>query len=150
MSYSITTRIGIDAGHRLLKHEGKCKHPHGHRYEFLITCGSVGLDAVGRVVDFSVVKEDVGGWLLDKWDHGFIYEQGDPIGPMLAQLGAKSFAVTHPPTAEYLAKFLYEIAKQEFEPTQRWRGVEILRVRLYETPNNYADYPGNIQIHEAC
>ena len=59
----ITRRLEIDSGHRLMKHEGKCRNYHGHRYVFEATVEGPGLDEVGRIVDFSVIKERLGGWL---------------------------------------------------------------------------------------
>lgn len=40
------------AGHRVVGHENKCRHLHGHNYRVTFYCESQELDGVGRVVDF--------------------------------------------------------------------------------------------------
>lgn len=137
MGTSITTSIGIDAGHRLLDHEGQCRNVHGHRYTFEITCEAKELDAVGRVVDFSVVKSVVGGWLNQYWDHGFIVQAGDPlIDLFMGPVPTKFFLFWTAPTAERLAEYLFHKATHLLKPYQ----VRVVKVRCHETPNNYADY----------
>lgn len=131
-----TRRLEIDAGHRLLKHEGKCRNYHGHRYVFEVTCEAPELDEVGRVVDFSVIKEKVGTWLDTHLDHGMVLETGDPLAEELFKLGMKVYTVSFPPTSENLARFVYGIAFSEFQGTP----VKVVRVRCYETPNCFSDY----------
>ena len=41
----ITRRMpAVDAGHRLQRHESKCRSLHGHRYEFELTVEAAELD----------------------------------------------------------------------------------------------------------
>ncbi len=53
---SCTRRIEFDAAHRVMRHEGKCKHLHGHRYALEATFSASGLDALGRVIDFAAFQ----------------------------------------------------------------------------------------------
>lgn len=71
----------ICAGHRVVGHEGKCRHLHGHNYRvhFVVEAEDGGLDNLGRVVDFSVVKEKLCMWLEDNWDHKFLHWDKDPL-----------------------------------------------------------------------
>jgi 6-pyruvoyltetrahydropterin/6-carboxytetrahydropterin synthase len=69
----------ICAGHRVTNHESKCQHLHGHNYRIHFTCVANGLDDVGRVIDFSVVKERLCMWLEDNWDHKFLAWEKDPL-----------------------------------------------------------------------
>ncbi|AVJ51791.1 6-carboxytetrahydropterin synthase [Pantoea phage vB_PagS_Vid5] len=90
----------ICAGHRVVGHESKCRHLHGHNYVFhfkvqpnrparLVMSGSLtggklkikdpDLDTVGRVVDFSVVKTTLCQWLEDNWDHKFLHWDQDQL-----------------------------------------------------------------------
>lgn len=133
---TITRRVEFDAGHRLTNHESKCRNVHGHRYVVLITVRAPQLDDVGRVIDFGKVKEIVGGWLDERWDHGFIAQSSDPIIPWLAQHEMKTYVMDKPPTAENMSKLLYQKADVLLAPL----GIEVVNVRLYETPNCYADY----------
>ncbi len=131
-----TRRIEFDAGHRLQKHESKCRNVHGHRYVVDITCESESLDEVGRVIDFSEIKRIVGGWIDDKLDHGFIFEATDPFGLALATIETKVYVVPFSPTAENLVVFLAAQAQFLLKPA----GIKVTHVRLYETPNGWADW----------
>jgi 6-pyruvoyltetrahydropterin/6-carboxytetrahydropterin synthase len=128
----ITRKLEFDAGHRVLGHEGKCRHLHGHRYVAEITCQAPRLDSLGMVVDFSVIKSKVGGWLDANWDHNFICHPEDPIA------GLWSLQEYANPTAENMAAYLYSIAWQLL----RTHHIDVTAVRLYETPNCWADYIG--------
>jgi 6-pyruvoyltetrahydropterin/6-carboxytetrahydropterin synthase len=134
---TITKRLEIDAGHRLLKHEGKCRHVHGHRYAFEISVSAAKLDDVGRVVDFGVIKERVGAWLDNAWDHAFIAQEGDPIVWWLVSNQQRYAQVDCPPTAENLARLVFEKAVDLLPPT-----VSVRAVRCWETPTSSADYTG--------
>ncbi len=136
--HTITRLLEIDAGHRLMNHESKCSNVHGHRYRFEVTCSAEALDAVGRVVDFGVIKELVGGWLDANWDHGFIYERGDAIGEAVALAGHKVFMLEVPPSAENMVTFVHQIA----ESLLVQHGLTVTNVRCYETPNCFADSMG--------
>ena len=134
----ITKRIEIDAGHRLLKHEGKCRNAHGHRYAFEITVEAPALDGCGRVVDFGVIKARAGGWLDDTYDHGFIVQEGDPLlAPLLAS-GGKVVVVDAPPSIENFVRWVFNGAAIALDGT----GVTVVHVRGYETPTSWADYAG--------
>lgn len=135
MSYQITRKIEFDAGHRLVKHESKCRNVHGHRYTAEITVEAAALDDCGRVIDFGAIKEIVGGWVDEKWDHGFLMERGDPIAIWLEANAMKAAVLDFPPTAENLAQELLRVAYGLL----RDKGIRVVRVRLWETPNCYAD-----------
>lgn len=138
MSESTITRIlEIDAGHRLLRHESKCRNAHGHRYKFEIKMAGA-LDDVGRIIDFGVVKSIVGGWLDENWDHGFIVQNGDPLADALIADGSKVFVTTVPPTAENLAAMLADIVA----PMLAEKHIRLVNVRCWETPNCFADSGG--------
>lgn len=96
MSYTVIRSHEICAGHRVVGHESKCRHLHGHNYKFhfkvapklKVTAPSNGqgltleknkLDSVGRVIDFSVVKTTLCQWLEDNWDHKFLHWEEDPL-----------------------------------------------------------------------
>jgi 6-pyruvoyltetrahydropterin/6-carboxytetrahydropterin synthase len=101
---------------------------------FEITVTAHELDDVGRVIDFSAIKELVGAWLEANWDHAFIYELGDPIGDFLQIHKEKSFSMHVPPTAENLANFVLSLSQQllPFE-------IKVLSVKCHETATCYAE-----------
>jgi 6-pyruvoyltetrahydropterin/6-carboxytetrahydropterin synthase len=132
-----TRRLEFDYGHRLLNHEGKCAHVHGHRGVVEIQCAAEQLDHVGRVIDFSEVKSIVGGWIDDHWDHAFIVGSDDhKMQQFLEENQQRHFVLSDEPTAERLVEHLAYAAKVLLRP----RGIEIQRVRLYETPNGWAEW----------
>lgn len=139
-----TRRLEWDAMHRVPGHEGKCKAFHGHRYVAEITCRAPDdqLDDVGRVVDFGVIKARVGQFIDDRWDHTAILwsEDEDPAVKAIAESNAAHgrpvYWLAKPPTAEYIAEELGRVAGVCLQGT----GVEVVSVRVYETPNCRADW----------
>ena len=106
----------ISVGHRVVGHEGKCRHLHGHNYRIHFSIEGPKLDSVGRVLDFSVIKEKLCMWLEDNWDHKFLAWQHDDFmlclyGSFLppeaeAEFGQSVVWVPFNPTAENMAAFL--------------------------------------------
>ena len=137
-----TRRLAWDAMHRIPRHESKCAAFHGHRYTADITCLAPELDDRGRVVDFGVVKERVGTWIDDNWDHTAILMDGDPdpAVPALAESNAARgrpvYWTQAPPTAEVIAAELARVAQELLADT----GVTVVAVRVWETPNGWAEW----------
>ena len=151
-----TRRIQFCAGHRILGHESKCAHVHGHNYVAFITArADKGLDDVGRVVDFSVLKERIGWWIDRNWDHGFIANEADAYlvkvleefnvardrkpecgGIIACPEYGKLYTLDCNPTAENMAAHLVNVvAPQEL----LHEGVHVTKVQLWETENCYAE-----------
>jgi len=142
MNLTCIRRLEFDSMHRVPKHESKCAAWHGHRYAAEIHCSAESLDDRGRVIDFGVVKELVGGWIDDHWDHTAIIMQGDPdpateaIASSNAEKGRPVYWMKGPPTAENIVAELAVVATRLLAP----RGVEVVRIRLWETPNGSAEW----------
>ena len=137
---TITRRLEFDAGHRITRHESKCRHPHGHRYSLEVTCEAPQLDACGRVIDFGKIKELVGGWIDENLDHAFlVYEQDDVMLSMLKTgdngMPFRHFTLAAEPTAENVAQLVLCKCREVLAPFH----ISVVRVRLYETPNCWAD-----------
>ena len=100
----------FSAGHRVYGHEIKCRHLHGHNYRVTWTVGSlVGLDTVGRVVDFGVINEKLCQWLEHHWDHRMLLWENDPmLGPLQA-IDPTVVALPFNPTAENMADHLINV-----------------------------------------
>ena len=137
-----TRRLEWDAMHRIPRHESKCAAFHGHRYAAEITCHAPELDDRGRVVDFGVVKNIVGGWIDRNWDHTALLMDGDP-DPAVAVLAASNLAhgrpvywMPVPPTAENIAAELARVAGELLAPA----GVTVVSLRVWETPNGSAEW----------
>lgn len=122
----------ICMGHRVVGHEGKCKNLHGHNYRFHFTVAPEGnLDEIGRVLDFSIIKEKLCNWLEENWDHKFMVYVEDPMLPMLHDLNSEGIRVVpFNPTAENIARFFIEtVSPQLLEKT----GCKLILLKLEET-----------------
>ena len=108
----------FSAGHRVVGHEGKCQYLHGHNYRIHFTIQSqIGLDEIGRVLDFSAIKMILCEWLEEHWDHKFLIWENDPFLPELAKLSPESIvALPFNPTAENMAQFLLKKAPHLLPP----------------------------------
>lgn len=133
----IVQRIEWDAMHRIPGHEGPCKAYHGHRYaaEFSLTAEK--LDALGRVVDFYVVEEVLGGWIKRHFDHTAILYAGDDEPSIKAvietneRLGKPAYLLDGYPTVEVIVAELGKVATELLRP----HGVRVISIRLWETPD---------------
>lgn len=133
-----TRRLTFEAGHRVYGHESKCAHLHGHSYKVWITAQG-DQDTIGRIVDFSVLKEIFGSWLDKNWDHGTILWKDDPLKHAFGEhemlIGQKLFLLPTNPTAENLADFLLVLGRTAVQGL----GIEITKVVVQETENCTAE-----------
>jgi 6-pyruvoyltetrahydropterin/6-carboxytetrahydropterin synthase len=132
-------RIQFCAGHRVWRHESKCNNLHGHNYvAFFHAEAEAGLDGIGRVIDFSVLKAKLGGWVDANWDHGFIHhaEDTETIQALAAVKGQKTFALPTNPTAENMADYLLRVVGPQ---VLAGTGVTLTKVVLWETENCYVE-----------
>lgn len=141
----ITRRLEFDAGHRIPDHKSQCRHLHGHRYAIEITLtGDIiardGDASNGMVMDFSEVKTLARSYLVDHWDHAFIAYAGDAdVVRFLQSLPEhKTVLLDCVPTAENLARQAFSILDEVYRDTYG-NNLRLHRVRLYETPNCWAD-----------
>lgn len=106
--YQVVRKHEIHCGHRVYQQESKCRNLHGHSYVFHLKCSSESLDNLGRVIDFSVIKELLCKWLDDNWDHKMILWDQDPLFTELLKLDSSVVSIPYNPTAENLARYLVE------------------------------------------
>ena len=125
-----TKILRFSSGHRLFRHEGKCKFIHGHNYKAEITAMVKNIDNLGRVVDFSVIKEKIGGWIDENWDHKTLLYHGD-ITMRAALPFDHVFVCNYNPTVENMAKFLVKKGNEIMGELEK--PVEISKVVLWET-----------------
>jgi 6-pyruvoyltetrahydropterin/6-carboxytetrahydropterin synthase len=142
---SITRRLEFDSGHRIPNHDGQCKHLHGHRYAIEVTLtGEVahhpGKADDGMVLDFGDIKRLTNEYIVDLWDHAFLVAKEDEgLVAFLATLpNHKTVVMEHVPTVENLANAAFAILQPVFSKSFGGR-LELSALRLYETPNCWAD-----------
>ena len=130
--YSVTKRIDFCYGHRLLDYDGICKHPHGHNAAVEVDVRTDRLDNRNMVADFSDIKRIVKGWIDRELDHKMILRHDDPLVEVLRAQGEPVYTIESNPTAERLAKLIFETASG--------LGFNVAAVRLWETPGSCATY----------
>lgn len=135
---TIVRTVEFDAGHRVATHDGKCRHPHGHRYRVeLAVSGPV--PASGMVVDFGVLAQVLQERVHDRFDHGFLIALDDTaMWKAFDGHDWKLVPLHGPPTAEVLAEDIYYSMSQ----TLGEAGLSMAYVTVYETPKSWATYDG--------
>jgi 6-pyruvoyltetrahydropterin/6-carboxytetrahydropterin synthase len=84
------------------------------------------------VRDFTDIKREINGWIDEHLDHRMILCEDDPVVPLLRELGEPMFLLPSNPTAEHIAKLIFDAATG--------RGFPIESVHLWETPRCFATY----------
>jgi len=130
--YTVTETLFFCYGHRLLDHRGKCAHPHGHNARVEITLAAGSLDSKGMVADFTEIADAVKGWIEENLDHLMILRRDDPLVDALRSLGEPVHLMEVSPTAEAIARLIFDVARE--------RGLPVVEVRLWETEQSVAAY----------
>lgn len=133
--FRVSQEIEFCYGHRLLHYSGKCRHLHGHNGRAVIVMEGRKLDSRGMLVDFAKIKEALRTWIDEHLDHRMILCQDDPVLPLLATLSEPVHVIPDNPTAENLARLIYEQAREH--------GFPVVEVSLWETPRSFATYRGS-------
>ena len=162
MSYTVIRSHEICAGHRVVGHESKCRHLHGHNYKFHFKVApkkgsqeinSILLDDVGRVIDFSVVKTTLCQWLEDNWDHKFLHWNRDNLIDALKIAASRPscplehedhehflsslVALPFNPTAENLAAYMVNVIGPQLLDEH---GVQLVECTIEETSKCHVNY----------
>jgi 6-pyruvoyltetrahydropterin/6-carboxytetrahydropterin synthase len=130
--FSVTRELTFCYGHRLLDYAGKCRHLHGHNGRAVITLAAADLDALGMVMDFTRLKRVVGDWIDANLDHKLLLHHDDPALPLLRQLGEPVYVLDVNPTAENIARLIFDYTAGQ--------GFPVVEVKLWETESCYAAY----------
>ena len=130
--YKVTKHIDFCYGHRLLNYSGKCCHLHGHNARVEVDLESTALDDRGMVYDFADIKERIKLWIDETLDHNMLLNKADPVVAVLQQKGERLYLMAENPTAENIAKLIFDHAHE--------RGLPVVEVRLWETPTSHASY----------
>jgi len=125
----IKTDESINSAHRLVGYEGSCGRLHGHFWRFVVELEGKGLDGIGMMVDFRLVKD-----IIKALDHKALlwecYENQKLIG-VLEEID-KEGVVRLPfnPTAENLATYIRDKIFERIG--KNWK----YRISVWETPHN--------------
>ena len=130
--YTVTKEVPFCYGHRLLNHRGKCRHLHGHNATAVIRLESKALNELGMVCDFSDIGEFVKTWIEQTLDHNMLLHADDPVLPLLREAGERVYVMTANPTAENIARLIFEHVAAG--------GFPVAEVSIYETDSALASY----------
>lgn len=130
--FKVTKEIHFCYGHRLMNYSGKCRYFHGHNGKVEVELSAEALDDKGMVRDFTEIKQILQTWIDETLDHRMILNKKDPLKDTLQKAGEPLYLTEKNPTAENIAKLIYE--------TARAKGLPVTSVTLWETPNSFATY----------
>ncbi|MFC4666085.1 6-pyruvoyl trahydropterin synthase family protein [Falsiporphyromonas endometrii] len=100
----------ISMGHRVVGHQHKCRHLHGHNYRVHFRCTAEEQNELGMVIDFGVIKDTLCRYLEEYWDHKMMIWQEDPLLEHLEKLVPEDIIIVpFNPTAENMARYLVEV-----------------------------------------
>lgn len=148
----VTRTIEFDMAHRLHNHKGKCRNPHGHRYKLEMTFTGPVLPPdkrsdEGMIIDFGDIKQVMTDRVHDVLDHGMMVCKHDAammyaLTPVNEEVESWNVTVVpFVPTAENMVVWCVEEVSLGLNETKyRLPQVKIVKARLYETPNSWADY----------
>jgi 6-pyruvoyltetrahydropterin/6-carboxytetrahydropterin synthase len=118
----------------LLNHPGKCAHLHGHNGTVKIDLQKSQLNPQGMVADFTDIKKTIGEWIENTLDHRTLLAEHDPLVHALREHGEPVFVLPVEPTAENIAKLIFEQAEKF--------GLPVYSVSFWETEQCAAEYRG--------
>jgi len=112
--YELTVKAHFDAAHALRGYPGECRELHGHTWDVEVTVEGDRLDEIGILYDFKALKADLEA-VLAPYDHAYLNEV-----PPFDEIS---------PTAENLARVLYEALSVKVDPR-----VRLSCVGVWESP----------------
>ncbi len=130
--YAVMKVIEFCYGHRLLNYQGKCRFLHGHNGKVEIELSSRTLDRRGMVRDFDEIKRVVQAWIDRELDHKMLLRRDDPVAPLLRERNEPVFLLDDNPTAEAIARLIFEHTASQ--------GFPVTCVRVWETEHSVAAY----------
>jgi len=132
--YTVTKEIYFCYGHRLLNYDGPCRHLHGHNGKVEVELERDKLDQRGMVVDFSEIRNVIKEWIDKMLDHTMLLKKEDTLIPVLKEKGERFYVMNENPTAESIARLIFDYARSQ--------GLPVTRVTLWETESSFATYRG--------
>ena len=124
--YRMTVEARFSAAHFLRNYPGPCCQLHGHNYCVEARLAGTELDALGMLVDYTIVKRALTE-AVEPFDHAYLNEL-----PEFTEVN---------PTSENIARLLYTRVKERLLTTQDLRRrVRLVEVIVYETEKQGVGY----------
>lgn len=83
-------------------------------------------------MDFYDIRKTIGDWIDQTLDHQMLLHQADPLVAVLKKAGEPVVVMNEIPTAEAIARWIFEQATRQ--------GLPVSKVTLWETENCAASY----------
>lgn len=125
----VTREFTFDAAHYLPGYDGDCSRMHGHTYKMHVTVSmpeSSMIENKGMVMDFKVLNDIVKKHIISMVDHKLLNE-------------SLPVSIT---TAEIMV--CYFLDKLRATPELVEKGMRVDSVKLWETPNSFAEVADDI------
>ncbi|MFH0772663.1 MAG: 6-carboxytetrahydropterin synthase [Candidatus Omnitrophota bacterium] len=119
--FEISVRLSFSGAHRLRGYRGKCENIHGHNWDIEAFVAAGKLNNQGISMDFKFLRNKL-KTILSALDH--------------CDLNEISFFKSNNPSAENIAKYIYENLKRSI----RSKDVSLTRISVWETRDSRADY----------
>jgi 6-pyruvoyltetrahydropterin/6-carboxytetrahydropterin synthase len=110
--YLIQIFVDFRSGHRLMDYVGLCSNPHGEFYTATFIFKYNFLDKAAIAIDFGPIKQKIKKWIDENFDHSYLCREDDFVGKFLKENNFRVYMLKENPSAEYLAKFLYNLVKE--------------------------------------
>lgn len=130
--FKVLKSVDFCYGHRLPNHAGKCRHLHGHNARAVIVLQDDRLDPMGMVCDFADVDRTAREFIDGQLDHTMLMCRDDPFLPRIQEAGERVFVMDSIPTAENIARLIFERIKSQ--------GLQVVEVQLWESDTACAIY----------
>jgi 6-pyruvoyltetrahydropterin/6-carboxytetrahydropterin synthase len=123
--FAVTVEHKFSAGHSLRNYHGRCENIHGHNWKVEVEVAGDQLDSAGMLVDFLLLKQLINR-AIDPLDHQFLND----VPPF----------DTQNPSAENIARYVYEELATGLAGANDRAPVRISQVRVWETDDAAAVY----------
>ena len=116
---------------------------HGHSYIVEVFLEANGLDNAGMILDFGVMKNEVGDF-IDSFDHAVCIwkEDNDQYVKFMQENSDRHIVMPVSPSAENLSYLMYSFIRAILANTHLDNGEDLIRlksVRVHETATGYAE-----------
>lgn len=121
--YEVEVQDEFSAAHFLKLYDGTWERRHGHNWKVSVVMRSEGLDSMGVVVDFEMLKPSLKA-VLAEFQHTSFNEHPDFKNEKMN------------PSTENIAKLIYERLSKRVKSSN----AKIVKVTVWETPEASASY----------
>lgn len=118
--FEVKVTADFSAAHSLRGYKGKCEELHGHNWKVEVQVSSPGLNQMGMVLDFKVLKDMLKRIITDL-DH--------------KHLNKLDFFKKVSPTSEQIAKYIYDRLARRCQAD-----IKIKKVTVWESNNSSASF----------